>query len=175
MENFKTDLDSFFGPKNETNYLKFQLELFKRANNRDIRLVQNLTMGEADFNLFRRLRNLLVIAAETYGVEENLSLMLMPTKFKETDEQLKLAHKMNESPNRANKKIRMTLLRYSVEKPKSSISRFRKLANKKEDEKFQQIVFVNQELEKLIYLVDVMNSVNDKFVTNQPILISFKK
>ena len=42
-------------------------------------------------------------------------------------------------------------------------------ARKKEDEKFQQVVYVNYKLEEFIYLLDVMNSVYEKVVTNQPI------
>ena len=37
----------------------------------------------------------------------------------------------------------------------------------KEDEKFQQIVYVIYKLEEFIYLFDVMMSVYDKVITNQ--------
>ena len=40
---------------------------------------------------------------------------------------------------------------------------------KTEDEKFHQIVYVNFEFEEFIYLLDVMNCLNDKVITNQPI------
>ena len=40
---------------------------------------------------------------------------------------------------------------------------------KYEDEKFQQVVYVNYEYEEFIYLLEVMNSVYDKDILNQPI------
>ena len=63
----------------------------------------------------------------------------------------------------------MTLLRYKVEKPESSYAQVRLLAMKREDENFQQVVFVNYKLEEFIRLLDVMNSVCDKVIINQPI------
>ena len=38
-----------------------------------------------------------------------------------------------------------------------------------EDDKFKQVVYVNYKLEEFIYLLDLMNSVNDKVIANQPI------
>ena len=39
--------------KNDSNYLDFKLKVFKREDkNAEIRLRQNLSMGEADFNQF---------------------------------------------------------------------------------------------------------------------------
>ena len=52
---------------------------------------KNLTMNEADFNQFIRLRNQLVIAAENFARDESLSPVLIPTMAKDMDEQLKLA------------------------------------------------------------------------------------
>ena len=40
------------------------------------------------------------------------------------------------------------------------------LAKKKEDEKFEQVVYVNYKLEEFIYALNVMNSVKDKVITN---------
>ena len=48
----------------------------------------------------------------------------------------------------------------------SSYVQVRFFERKKEDEKFQQIVFVNCEVEEIIDLRDVMNSVYDKVITN---------
>ena len=42
------------------------------------------------------------------------------------------------------------------------------LCKEEQDEKFQQIVNVNYKLEEFIFLLDVMNSVYDKVITNQP-------
>ena len=134
--------------KIDSNYLDVKLKVFKKDDDKDFRLVQNLTMGEADFNQFMRLRNQLVIAAENFVREENLTPVLIPTLSRDMDEQLKLAHKVVEVVDRANRKICSTLLRYNVNKPESSFAQIRFFARKKEDEKFQQIVFVNYKLEE---------------------------
>ena len=116
-----------------------------------------------------RLRNQLVKAAENFAREENLTPVLIPRMSKDMDEQPKLAHKVVDVVDRANRKICVTLLQYNVDKPESSYAQTRLFARKKEDEKFQQVVYVNYKLEELIYLLDVMNSVFDKVITNQPI------
>ena len=77
-------------------------------------------MGEADFNQFMRLRNQLVNAAENFAREEILIPVLMRTMSKDMDEQLKLAHKVVDVVDRANRKICVTLLQYNVDKPESS-------------------------------------------------------
>ena len=46
-------------------YLDVKLEVFKRGYNRNVCLVQNLTMGEPDFNQFMQLRNQQAIPAKT--------------------------------------------------------------------------------------------------------------
>ena len=126
-------------------------------------------MGEVDFKHFMRLRNQLVNAAENFAREENLMPVLIPTMSKDMDEQPKLAHKVGDVVDRANRKICATLLRFNVDKPQSSYAQIRLFARKKEDEKFQQVVYVNYQLEEFIYLLDVMNSLYDKVITNQHI------
>ena len=42
--------------KNDTNYLDVKLNVFRKDDKKEFRLVQNLTMGEADFYQFMRLR-----------------------------------------------------------------------------------------------------------------------
>ena len=54
----------FSWSKNDSNYLDVKLKVFRKDDKKEFRLVQNLTMGEADFNQFMRLRNQLVNAAE---------------------------------------------------------------------------------------------------------------
>ena len=83
------------------------------------------------------------------------------------DEQLKLAHKVVDVVERANRKIWVTLLRYNVDKPESSYAQLRLFGRKKEDEKFQKVVYVNYKLEEIICLLDVMKSVYDKAFTKQ--------
>ena len=159
----------FSWSKNDSNYLDVKLKVFRKDDKKEFRLVQNLTIGDADFNQFMRLRNQLVNAAEKFAREENLTPVLIPTMSKDMDEQLKLAHKVVDVVNRANRKICVTLLRYNVDKPESSYAQVRLFARRKEDENFQQVVYVNYKLEKFIYLLDVMNSVYNKVITNQPI------
>ena len=126
-------------------------------------------MGEADFNQFMRLRNQLVNEAENFAREENLTSVLVPTMSKVIDEQHKLAHKVVDVVDRANRTIFETLLRYNVDKPESSYAQVRFFARKKEDKNFQQVVYVNYKLEEFTYLLDVINSVYDKVITNQHI------
>ena len=97
-----------------------KLKVFKEDDNKEFRLVQNLTMGEADFNQFMRLRNELVNEAKNFAIEENLTPVLMPKISKDMDEQLKLAHKFVDIVDRASRTICVTLLRYNVDKPGSS-------------------------------------------------------
>ena len=62
----------------------------------------------------------------------------------------------------------MTLLRYNVDKPEISYAQTRIFTRKEEEEKFQQVGYVNYKIEEFIYLLDVMNSVYDTVITNQP-------
>ena len=80
--------------KNDSNYLDVKLKVFKKDDNKEFRLVQNLTMGEADFNQIMRLSNQLVNAAENFARGENLTAVLIPTMSRDMDEQFKLAHKI---------------------------------------------------------------------------------
>ena len=59
--------------KNDSNYLDVKLWVFKKDDNKDFRLVQNLTMEEAGCNQVMRLRNQLVIATENLGRGKLLS------------------------------------------------------------------------------------------------------
>ena len=159
----------FSWSKNDSNYLDVKLKVFRKDDRKEFRLAQIFTMGEADFNQFLRLRNQLVNAAENFAREENLTPVLIPTLSRDMDEQLKLAQKVVDVVDRTNRKICVTLLRYNVDKPESSYAQVRLFARKNEDEKFQQVVYVNYKLEEFIYLLDVMISVYDKVITNQPI------
>ena len=151
-----------FLDKNDSNYLNVKLKVFKKVDNKEIRLVRNLTRREADFNQFMRLKNLLVNTAENVAREENLTPVLIPTMSKDIDEQLKLAHKVVDVVDRANRKICVILMRYTVNNRDSSYAQVRVFARKKEDEKFQQVFYVVYELEEFISLLDVTNSVNNK-------------
>ena len=159
----------FSWSKNDSNYLDVKLKLFRKDDKKEFRLVQIFTMGEADFNQFVRFRNQLVNTAKNSAGEENLTPVLIPTMSKDMDEQLNLAHKVVDVVDRTNRKLCVTLLRYNVDNIESSYAQVRLFARKKKDEKFQQNVYVIFLFEEFIYLLDVMNSVFDEVITNQPI------
>ena len=161
-----------FWSKNGSNYLDIKLKVFKGEDtNADFRLRQNLSMGETDFNQFIRQRNELVVAADISLREQNLSPVLQSTLSKNMEEQLKLVHKVIDVVDCPNRKICVTLLRYKLDNPENSYAQVRLFGRKKEEEKFQRIVYVNCRLDEFIYLLDVMNSVYDKVIANQPICI----
>ena len=166
--NYQDRFEQFFWSKNDSNYLDVKLKIFKKDDNQEFRLVQNLTMGEADFNQFMRLRIQLVNAAENVAKVESLTPVLRPTMSKDMDEQLKLAHKVFDLVTDQTK-ICVNLMRYNVDQPESSYAQVRLIARKKEDEKFQQVVFVKYKLEQFIYLLDLRNSVNNKTINIQPV------
>ena len=124
----------FLSSEKDSYYLDVKFKVFKRENKRDFRRVQNLTMGEADFNLFLKLRNLSILAAENFAREENLSPVLIPTVSKDRNEQLKLAHIVIEVVEQANRKICVILLRCNVEKLESSHAQVRLIEEKLEGE-----------------------------------------
>ena len=159
----------FSWSKIDSNYLDVKLKVFRKDDKKEFQLVQNPTMREADSNQFMRMRNQLASAAENIAREEHLTPVLIPTMSKDVDEHFKLAHKVVDVVDRADRRIFVTLPRYNVDKPESSYAQVQLFARKKEDEKFQQIVYVNYKLEEFIYLLDVLNSVYDEVITNQPI------
>ena len=60
----KDRFSPFSWSKNDSNYLDVKLKVFRKGDKEEFRLVQNLTVGEAVFNQFMRLRNQLINAAE---------------------------------------------------------------------------------------------------------------
>ena len=116
-------------------------------------------MGEADFNQFIRQRNQLVVAADNFLREQNLSPVLQSKLSKDIEEQLKLVHKLIDVVDRPSRRICVTLLRCKVDNPETSYAEVRLFGRKKEEENFQQIVYVNYKLDEFVYLFDVMNSV----------------
>ena len=113
--------DRFYCSKNDSNYLDINLKVFKREDkNAEFRLRQNLSMGEADFNQCIRQRNQLVVAADNFLREQNLSPLLQSTLSKDMEEHLKLVHKVIVIVDLPKRKICVTLLRYNVDNPKSS-------------------------------------------------------
>ena len=124
----------FSWTKNDSNYLDIKLKVFKRENqNAEIRLRQNFSMGEADFNQFIRQRNQLVVAADNYLREQNLLPVLQFTLSKDMEEQLKLVHKVIDVVDRPNGRVCVTLLRYKVNNPETSYAQVRLFGRKKEE------------------------------------------
>ena len=160
----------FSWTKNDSSYLDIKLKKFKRDDkNAEFQLRQNPSMGEADFNQFIRQRYQLAVAADNFLREQNLFPVLQSTLSKNMEEQLKLVHKVIDVVDRPNRRICVTLLRYKVDNPETSYAQVRLFGRKKEEEKFQQVVYVNYRLDEFIYLLDVMNSVYDEVIANQPI------
>ncbi len=126
-------------------------------------------MADVDFNQFIRQRNQLVVKADNFLREQNLSPVLQSTLSKDMEEHLKLVHKVIDVVDSPNRRICVKLLRYKVDNPETSYAQARLFGWKKEEEKFQQIVYVNYGLYEFICLLDVMNSVYDKVIANQPI------
>ena len=153
--------------KNSFDYLEMKLKMFKRDKNKQFRLAQNLTMEEADFNQFIRLRNQLVVAVRDFSKEQNVSPMQAKLLAKDMEEQLKLTRKVVEVVDRPHRQFCVTMLRYSVEKPETSIVQVRLFGRRKDEEKFNQFVYVNYKFEEFIYLLDVINSVYDKVIVNE--------
>ena len=115
-----------------------------------------------------QLRNQLINGAENFARDENLTPVLIPTMSKDKDEQLKLAHKLVDVVDRANRKTCVTLLLYNGDSLESSYAQVRFFTRMNEDEKVQQFVNVSFKLEEFICLLDVKISVYDKVITNQP-------
>ena len=130
------------GSEHYSSYLDVNFKNFNKDDNKELWLVQSLTMGEADFNQFMRLRNQLVIAVENFAKEEHLSSVQISTMPKDMDEQLKLAHKVVDVVDRANRKTSVTPVLYNANDLESSYALVWLFARKKEDENVQQIADV---------------------------------
>ena len=167
---FQDRLGRFFWTKKDSNYLDTKLKVFKRqSEDVEFQLRQNFTMGEAAFNQFVRQSNQLVVAPDNFLSEQNFSPAFQSTLSKDMEEQLKLVHKVIDVVDGPNRRICVTLLRYKADNPESSYGQVRLFGRKKEEQNFQQIVYVNFKLHELFHYLDVMNSVYDKVIANQPI------
>ena len=144
--------------RNDSNYMDVKLKVFKREDrNAEFRLRQNLLMGEAGFNQFFRQRNQLVVAADNFLREQNLLQVLQSTLSKDMEEHLKLVHKVIDVVDRPNRRICVTLLRYKLDNAETFYAQVHLFGRKKEEENFQQILYVNYKLDEFVYLLDVKN------------------
>ena len=73
-------------------YLDMKLKVFKSDENKQFRLAQNLTMGEADFTQFIRLRNQLFVGVRDFNKEANLPLVQVKLLAKDMEEQPRHTH-----------------------------------------------------------------------------------
>ena len=159
LASVKTDSDELLGRKNDSKYLDIKLKVFKTEDkNADFRLRQKLSMREADFNQFILQRNQLVVAADNFLRDQNLLPVLQSTLCKDMEDKLKLVYKVIDVVDSPNRRICVTLLRYKADNPET-YAQVRLFGRKKEEEKFQQIVYVNYTLDEFVQLLDVMNSV----------------
>ena len=113
--------------------------VFKKDLDKDFPLVLFHTMGGADFNQFMQLKILLATTAEDFGREENLSPVLIPTMSKDMDELRKLAHKMNDVVDRANRKPFVTQQQKNVKKRESSHAQVRLFAREQRKRFFNKL------------------------------------
>ena len=77
----------FSWSKNDFNYLDVKLKVINKDDNKEFRLVRNLTMGEADFNQYMRLRNQLVNPADNFARDDILTPVLILAMSQDIDEQ----------------------------------------------------------------------------------------
>ena len=94
-------------------------------------------MGEADFDQLIRQRNQLVVAADNFLREQNLSPVHQSTLSKDMGDQMKLVHKVIDVVDRPNRRTCVTPLRYKVDYPETSYAQVRLFGRKKEEEQFQ--------------------------------------
>ena len=132
-------------------------------------MAQNLTLGETYFNQFIRLRHQLVVTVRDFSKEETLAPLKVKLLAKHMDEQLKLTHKVVEIDDRPYRRIGVTMLRYNVEKLETSYVQVRLFGRRKEEEKFNGIVYLNYKFDEFIYLFDVMDSIYDKAFASEPL------
>ena len=155
--------------QNYFDYLDVRLKVFNKDENKQFRLAKNLTMREADFIQFIRLRNQLVVAVIDFSKVENLPPVRVKLLTKNMEEQLKLTNKVVEVVDRPHRKIFLTMLRYNMEKLETSYVQLRLFGKRKDEEKFNQIVYVKYKHVQFFYLLNVMNSVYNEDNANEPL------
>ena len=107
-----------------------KLKVLKKDENKEFRLIQNLTLGEVDFNQFIRLRYQLVVAVRGFTKKENLPAVQVKLLTKDMDEQRKLTSKIVEVVGPSHRMIYVTMLRCNVEKPETSYVQVRLLGRR---------------------------------------------
>ena len=132
-------------------------------------------MGEGDFNQFVRRRNQLVVAADIFLREQNLPPVVQSTLSKDMEQQLKLVRKVTDFVDCLKRRICVTLLRFKEDNPQTSYAQVRLFGRKTQEEKFQQIVYVNINLPNLyIFLTSRIHCLIKRLLTI-PFVVLFKK
>ena len=151
-----TKIWSIFWSRNDSNYLLVKLSVQERW-------VQRLSPGPKHHK-GRVILQPISMTNESVGPcsrkfwQRPKYVSIQITNMSKEIQQLKLVHKVVDVVDRPYRKICVTLLRYNVVKQQSSYAQIRLFARKREQEKFQHIVYVNRKLEEFTYLLDVMNS-----------------
>ena len=140
-------------------FLDVKLKMSKEDENKQFRLAQTLTIGESGFNQFIRLRNQLVVTVRDFRKEENLPPVQVKLLAKDMGEQFKLTQKVVKIVDRPLRKICVTLLRYNGEKPETSYVQVRLFGRRKDEQKFNHFVYLNYELDEIVFFFDLMKSV----------------
>ena len=157
----------FFWSKNDSNYLDNKLKVFKREDkNAEFRLRQNLPMGKADCNQFIRQRNQLVVAADNFLREQNLSPVLQSTLSKTWRRNWSLFTRWLTLWSAQTERFVWHCwdTRWTTQKlpmPKSVYS-----DGKKRKKNFSKLCMSTINFGEFLYLLDVMNSVYDKVIAN---------
>ena len=139
-----------FWTKNDSNYLDVKLKVFKREDkNAAFRLRQNISMRESDFNQFIRQKNQLVVAANNFLREHNLSPVFHSTLFEDIEEQLKLVPKVSDVVDCPNRRICVTLLRYKSDNPETSYAQDRLFGQRKSMKIFSELCMSTTNLTNL--------------------------
>ena len=82
--------------KNEENYLEVHFKVFEKGLATEFKRCHCVSLGQYDFRQLLRLRHQLIVAADTFTKEENLSYINVVGLSKDIDEQLKRVHKVIE-------------------------------------------------------------------------------
>ena len=79
-----------------------------------------------------RQRNRLVVEADNFLMEQNLSRVLQSTLSKDMEEQLELVHKVIDVVDYPKRRICVKLLRYKADNPETSYAQVRPFGGRKE-------------------------------------------
>ena len=154
---------TIFLVQNESRYFNVKLQNFKNDDNKEFRLVQNLTMRETEFNRFMRLIYQLVNAAE------NSSTVLIPTTSEDMDQTTQTGSQGSWLSGSSKQNDLTDCIAAHWWQAWVFLCSSQIISREKDDEKFQQIEYVKYKLEDFIHRLDVMTSVKDKDIKCQPI------